>query len=325
MYEIMFYAGTVLACLFLIISIILFIKNGVWKLIGDVTGLNARRAIKKLDKKGAEDTSKTEAIHQEVSKVLVHRATTTGSLQAVTESIEKDKVQRSGRKKARKRHTKEEKTTLLQNTQEQANSNDIFEVEDEMIILAGDQKDSVAKENEAEGEYTTLLTPVGSANVTDENTDEITTRLYAEDVATDVLSEDDVTDVLYTEEDRQTALLTPEGDDSQTTLLTPEGDDSQTTLLTPEGDDSQTTLLTPEGDDGQTTLLTPEGDDSQTTLLTLEGDDSQTTLLTMEGDNAQTTLLTPEAEITPFEPVLQEDEELMSLLKDAVAKNQGRD
>lgn len=277
MYEIMFYAGTVLACLFLIISIILFIKNGVWKLMGDVTGLNARRAIKKLDKKGAEGTSKTEAIHQEVSKVLVHRATTTGSLQAVTESIEKDKAQRSDRKKTRKRRTKEEKTILLQNTQEQANSNNIFEIEDEMIILAGDQKDSVAKENEAEGEYTTLLTPGGSANVTDENTDEITTRLYAEDVATDVLSEDDVTDVLYTEEDRQTALLTPEGDDSQTTLLTPEGDDSQTTLLTLEGDDSQTTLLT------------------------------------------------PEAEITPFEPVLQEDEELMSLLKDAVAKNQGRD
>ena len=289
MYEIMFYAGTVLACLFLIISIILFIKNGVWKLMGDVTGLNARRAIKKLDKKGAEGTSKTEAIHQEVSKVLVHRATTTGSLQAVTESIEKDKAQRSDRKKTRKRRTKEEKTILLQNTQEQANSNNIFEIEDEMIILAGDQKDSVAKENEAEGEYTTLLTPGGSANVTDENTDEITTRLYAEDVATDVLSEDDVTDVLYTEEDRQTALLTPEGDDSQTTLLT------------------------------------PEGDDSQTTLLTLEGDDSQTTLLTPEGDNAQTTLLTPEAEITPFEPVLQEDEELMSLLKDAIAKNQGRD
>ena len=289
MYEIMFYAGTVLACLFLIISIILFIKNDVWKLMGDVTGLNARRAIKKLDKKGAEDTSKTEAIHQEVSKVLVRRATTTGSLQAVTESIEKDKAQRSDRKKTRKRRTKEEKTILLQNTQEQANSNNIFEIEDEMIILAGDQKDSVAKENEAEGEYTTLLTPGGSANVTDENTDEITTRLYAEDVTTDVLSEDDVTDVLYTEEDRQTALLTPEGDDSQTTLLTPEGDDSQTTLLTPEGDDSQTTLLTPEGDDSQTTLLTPE------------------------------------AEITQFEPVLQEDEELMSLLKDAVAKNQGRD
>ena len=222
-------------------------------------------------------------------------------MQAVTESIEKDKAQRSDRKKTRKRRTKEEKTILLQNTQEQANSNNIFEIEDEMIILAGDQKDSVAKENEAEGEYTTLLTPGGSANVTDENTDEITTRLYAEDVATDVLSEDDVTDVLYTEEDRQTALLTPEGDDSQTTLLTPEGDDSQTTLLT------------------------PEGDDSQTTLLTLEGDDSQTTLLTPEGDNAQTTLLTPEAEITPFEPVLQEDEELMSLLKDAIAKNQGRD
>ena len=73
------------------------------------------------------------------------------------------------------------------------------------------------------------------------------------------------------------------------------------------------------------TLLTPEGDDSQTTLLTPEGDDSQTTLLTPEGDDSQTTLLTPEAEITPFEPVLQEDEELMSLLKDAVAKNQGRD
>ncbi len=323
MYEIMFYAGTVLACLFLIISIILFIKNGVWKLIGDVTGLNARRAIKKLDKKGAEDTSKTEAIHQEVSKVLVHRATTTGSLQAVTESIEKEKSRRSERKKTRKRHAKEEKTTLLQNTQEQANGNNIFEVEDEMIILAGDQKERITEENEAE--YTTLLASANSANIMNENTDEITTKLYAEDATTDVLSSDDVTDVLSTEGDQQTTLLMPEGDDGQTTLLTLEGDDSQTTSWMSEGDDSQTTLLTPEGDDSQTTLLTPEGDDSQTTLLTPEGDDGQTTLLMPEGDNDQTTLLAPEAEITPFEPVLQEDEELMSLLKDAVVKNQGRD
>ena len=301
MYEIMFYAGTVLASLFLIISIVLFVKNGVWKLIGDVTGLNAKRAIKKLDKKGAEDTSKTEAINQEVSKVLVHRATTTGSLQAVTESVEKEKPRRVDRKKIRKRRIKEEKTTLLQDEAQKENHNSIFEVEDEMIVLAGEEKTRVVNPEAVTGEYTTLLTQEDSVNAMDE--DEITTKLYAEDATTDVLSSDDVTDVLYTEGDQQT------------TLLMPEGDDSQTTLLMPEGDDDQTTLLTSEGDDNQTTLLTSEGDDNQTTLLTLEGDDGQTTLLAP----------TPEAEITPFEPMLQEDEELMSLLQNAVAKNEDRE
>ena len=301
MYEIIFYAGTVLACLFLIISIVLFVKNGVWKLIGDVTGLNAKRAIRKLDKKGAEDTSKTEAINQEVSKVLVHRATTTGSLQAVTESVKKEKPRRVDRKKIRKRRIKEEKTTLLQDEEQKENNNSIFEVEDEIIVLAGEEKTRVVNPEAVTGEYTTLLAQEDSVYAIDE--DEITTKLYAEDAATDLLSLDDVTDVLSTEEDQQTTLLMPEGGDGQTALLMSEGDDSRTTLLMSEGDDSRTTLLTSEGDDNQTTLLTLEGDDGQTTLPAP----------------------TPEAEITPFEPMLQEDEELMSLLQNAVAKNEDRE
>ena len=118
MYEIMYYAGMVLAVVFLVATIILFIRNKIWKLIGDVTGWNAKRAIRHLQRKGAEDTSKTEAIRPETSKVLVHKTTTTGTLQAVPESEESEHLQQVGKTRKKKQHNfrlhKEERTSLLQ-------------------------------------------------------------------------------------------------------------------------------------------------------------------------------------------------------------------
>ena len=79
--------------------------------------------------------------------------------------------------------------------------------------------------------------------------------------------------------------------------------------------------------DEQTDVL-QSGEDEETTLLSYEGDE-QTTLLTREGDEETTTLLTSgkeegsgvEAELMQFEPVLQEDDELMRLLNAAVEKD----
>lgn len=50
MFRIMFYVGFVGANIFLIISIVLFVRNNVAKLIGDVTGWNTKRAMKELRK-----------------------------------------------------------------------------------------------------------------------------------------------------------------------------------------------------------------------------------------------------------------------------------
>lgn len=285
MYEIMYYAGMVLAVAFLIATIILFIRNKVWKLIGDVTGWNAKRAIRHLQRKGAEDTSKTEAIRPETSKVLVHKTTTTGTLQAVPES---EHLQQVGKTRKKKQHNfrlhKEERTSLLQ--KEKTDTDSIFEVEEDVTVLAGAENPNRMPEAEAIDTYTTVLSSREAGEATEE--EEITTKLYCEEETAE-LSQDEQTDVLQSGEDEETTLLSCEGDE-------------QTTLLAREGDE-ETTLLTREGDE-ETTLLAREGDKA-TTLLTSGKE---------EGSGV-------EAELMQFEPVLQEDDELMRLLNAAVEKD----
>lgn len=315
MYEIMYYAGMILAIICFIASVVLFIRNKVWKLIGDVTGWNAKKAIKRLNQKGAEDTSKTEAIKPETSKILVHKATTTGTLQAMPELEESERLKRSAKSKKKKqrnlRMRKEEGTALLQ--QESANANSVFEVEEDMVVLAGAaNKNRVSQEGTQEN-YTTVLTQEGTEPDRLEE-DDVTTKLYGQedaagdfkdastelfftDTEADELLADEATELLVTDQDEATELLVGEGDEA-------------TTLLTREGDE-ETTLLTREGD-GETTLLAREGDEA-TTLLTRE-DDEDTTILVQEGTERI------EAEFTQFEPVLQEDDELMALLQNAVRK-----
>lgn len=307
MYEIMYYAGMILAVVFLIASVILFIRNKVWKLIGDVTGLNARRAIKRLRQKGAEDTSKTEAIKPETSKVLVHKATTTGTLQAMTELEESERLKRTAKTKKRKQRNsrlrKEQGTALLQ--QENVDTSSIFEVEEEVTVLAGAANPNRIPEAEAMYTYTTVLSSEESgidAEVPEE--EEITTKLYREDEPTELL-QDEPTDVLQSDTDEETELLVETATDQLVS------EDEATELLT--GQDEPTTLLSHEGDE-QTTLLTREGDED-TTLLVREGDDV-TTLLAKERDEDSKI----EAEFAQFEPVLQEDDELMALLQTAAKK-----
>lgn len=57
MYKNMFYVGLVGAIIFLGFSIILFVRNNVAKLIGDVTGWNVKRAKKEFDKMREEEAT----------------------------------------------------------------------------------------------------------------------------------------------------------------------------------------------------------------------------------------------------------------------------
>ncbi|MDD6071118.1 MAG: hypothetical protein PUC12_09965 [Clostridiales bacterium] len=50
MYEAMFYIGLVLFIIGFIVSVILFIRNDVAKIIGDLTGYNARKAVEKIQR-----------------------------------------------------------------------------------------------------------------------------------------------------------------------------------------------------------------------------------------------------------------------------------
>ena len=279
MYEVMFYGGTALAIVFFLTSVGLFIHNKVWKLIGDVTGWNARRAIKRLDKKGAEDTSKTEAIKPEVSKVLVHKATTTGILQTDSELDESEGLKTSAKnKKPWKRRKKADSgTAVLQ--QDTAQSDSIFEVIEDMMVLAGNPNENIIPDAMQEEEYTTLLSQGDTGCETEE--DEITTKLCQARVSEE-LPEDEPTDILSGDNGEITDVLTTE---------------EATDLLMREGDEA-------------TTLLMREGDEA-TTLLTREGDEETSVL-----NNDEVRI---EAEFTLFEPVLQDDEELMALLQEAGA------
>ena len=121
--------------------------------------------------------------------------------------------------------------------------------------------------------------------------DEITTQLYQEGVS-DNLPEDEPTDILSGEKEETTDILVTEATD----------------IPVPEEDEA-TTLLVQEGDE-ETTLLTGE-DEEATTLLVREGDEVTSVLNSDE--------MRMEAEFTQFEPVLQDDEELMALLQEAGA------
>lgn len=99
MYQVMFYVGFILALLFLTISIVLFFKNHVARLIGDMTGWSARKAIKYL---GERDKNNKTVLLQSV-------------LISETLSEEYDKF--------------EDNLTELC-------VNDVFEMEEEMIVCA---------------------------------------------------------------------------------------------------------------------------------------------------------------------------------------------
>lgn len=159
MYQIMFYVGLGCSILFFILSCILFVRNNVAKLIGDVTGWNAKRAIKEINKKGAEEISKKEAIRPETSKVLIqNEEVTTGMLKKPEE-------------------TEEEKTDVLASNAQlsQDEETDILNLEPEM-----DQETELLREEETE-----LLA--------EEETDVLV------ESATEFLIQEEATDILYEE------------------------------------------------------------------------------------------------------------------------------
>jgi len=145
MFQMMFYVGLVLALFFLVVSVILFVKNDVAKLMGDITGWNAKREIRKLRIKGAEDKSKEEAIHSATSGVLVQNV-------AVTEPVKLD--------------------PSIEN---------VFEVEEQVMVFASEVSGGMSKRVDmqlADDEETTLL-----ADGEEETTvlEEVTTKLSMKD------------------------------------------------------------------------------------------------------------------------------------------------
>ncbi|MGN0342800.1 MAG: hypothetical protein ACI4DO_08400 [Roseburia sp.] len=100
-YEILYYGGIIGAVITGVCSMVLFWIFKIYRILGNVTGLTAKRSIKKLKEQGLdEEHSKSSAIHNNTSKMMVKHGKTTTKLRHTT-----------GRLSDRKQS--EEATTLL--------------------------------------------------------------------------------------------------------------------------------------------------------------------------------------------------------------------
>ena len=251
-YEICFYGGLVLAILLLIATVVLFIVLKIPKVIGELTGSTAKKAMKEMK----DGTTKPGSIARKEQEKYYNMGS--GKITA------KEAVSSKEERKARGNDS----TELLDKNKKKEKK---FEETD---ILRPGVNDYNALDNEA----TDVL---GSGNPDEEVTDILRNGAAADDETTDILrdgtaaGDDEATDVLR---------ATGEGDDEATDVLrgTDEGDDGATDVLrADEGDDGATdVLLADEGDDGATDVLrADEGDDGATDVLRAEDDEEGTSVL----------------------------------------------
>ncbi len=251
-YEICFYGGLVLAILLLIATVVLFIVLKIPKVIGELTGSTAKKAMKEMK----DGTVKPGSIARKEQEKYYNMGS--GKITA------KEAVSSKEERKARGNDS----TELLDKNKKKEKK---FEETD---ILRPGVNDYNALDNEA----TDVL---GSGNPDEEVTDILRNGAAADDETTDILrdgtaaGDDEATDVLR---------ATGEGDDEATDVLrgTDEGDDEATDVLrADEGDDGATDVLrADEGDDGATDVLrADEGDDGATDVLRAEDDEEGTSVL----------------------------------------------
>ena len=161
MYQVMYYVGLSGTVIFFLLSVILFFKKDIAKLLGDVTGWNARHAIKK-------------------ENIQMKETAIEGSFQ--TDAPVKPKRPRKRKKQDRVTQllVREENTEHLQEDEETA----LLSEEEATTLLADNEITDVLSEEEA----TILL-----------HTDEATELLHTEE-ATELLHTEEATELLHTEE-----------------------------------------------------------------------------------------------------------------------------
>lgn len=161
MYQVMYYVGLSGTVIFFLLSVILFFKKDIAKLLGDVTGWNARHAIKK-------------------ENIQMKETAIEGSFQ--TDAPVKPKRPRKRKKQDRVTQllVREENTEHLQADEETA----LLSEEEATTLLADNEITDVLSEEEA----TILL-----------HTDEATELLHTEE-ATELLYTEEATELLHTEE-----------------------------------------------------------------------------------------------------------------------------
>lgn len=201
MYQVMYYVGLSGTVIFFLLSVILFFKKDIAKLLGDVTGWNARHAIKK-------------------ENIQMKETAIEGSFQ--TDAPVKPKRPRKRKKQDRVTQllVREENTEHLQADEETA----LLSEEEATTLLADNEITDVLSEEEA----TILLHTEEATELL--HTEEATELLYTEE-ATELLQvQDEPTDILY----EDINISTEDGGSILDDAVEPEnliGDENSTVIL----------------------------------------------------------------------------------------------
>jgi hypothetical protein len=204
MYEIMFYAGMVCFVLGCIVTIILFVKNDIAKTIGDVTGHNAKKAMKKMQQDREEKEQEREDKSQAVSEEKKGKRSFIGKMRDEKTAVllnQDNKTDVLAKTEAGAVSDSESQTDVLPQSPKRSgellqNFSHVFQVEEEMTVLGGEIVDTLP---------TTILSEeisFSSGLDIDVETGVLTeeTTSVLRDEATDVLAAEEATDVLAAEE-----------------------------------------------------------------------------------------------------------------------------
>ena len=245
-YEVCFYGGLVLAILLLIAAVVLFIVLKIPKVIGELTGSTAKKAMKEMQ----DGTAKPGSIAKKEQEKYYNMGS--GKITA-KETISS---------KAERKASGNDSTELL----DRAKKEKKFEETD--ILRPGvndyDKPDEAATEVLGSEDDTTDILRDG-AQVGDDEATDVLRNDEGDDGATDVLrnneGDDGATDVLRNDE----------GDDGATDVLrNNEGDDGATDVLRTDGeeDGDATDVLRTEEDGDATDILRADDDEEGTSVLT---------------------------------------------------------
>ncbi|MDO5155653.1 MAG: hypothetical protein Q4D51_06780 [Eubacteriales bacterium] len=217
MYRMMFIIGLILCILFFFLSLYIFWKNGIAKIIGDMTGVNAKRAMTRMKKEREEKR----ALQKNVTPKEID-LNTARLLEEMTYKEENESLKT--------------KQPVLETTEKNAESSKkrisgFFEEEEDMMVLGGrnDKRVSAGDEEvKAEEHAESLDEPETGVLSSDAYQillgDVEQTTLLSED-ATDVLTEEQT---MILQEEEGTEILTQE----ETEILLQE----ETTILEQEGE-----------------------------------------------------------------------------------------
>lgn len=127
----MFVSGLICFVVFLLLSMILFVKNDIAKIVGDLTGWNAKHTIRKMTKLKM-DKAKADQESGLGKEISVRTA-------ELFDDIIKDDNESSGEVVQEKNHVENaKKTEMIMNTEKTSSENGIFQAEEDMTVLGGE-------------------------------------------------------------------------------------------------------------------------------------------------------------------------------------------